>query len=78
MASLIPPGLFSEVAGDAGSSAFCTRLMVVHAFYCPCCIKAKIQAVIAHQYRVARAVSILLLNDAIKVNKNLACNSISL
>lgn len=78
MASLMQPGLFSKVAGDAGSSAFCTRLMAVQVFYSPCCIKAKIQAVIAHQYRVARAVSILLLHDAIKVNKNLACNSIVL
>lgn len=62
------PALFSQVAGDAGSSAFCTHRMTMQTFFC---IKAKINAAIVQQYREAKAVFPFAwsLHDAVKAGK---------
>lgn len=70
--------LFSWVGGDTWSSAFCTGIMAVQALYVLLWIKAKVEVAIVQQYREARAVSILLLHNAVKATNNLAYNSLLL
>lgn len=70
--------LFSWVAGDTWSSAFYTGIMAAQALYVLFWIKAKVEAAIVQQYREARAVSILLLHNAVKATNNLAYNSLLL
>lgn len=78
MASLMKLSLFSWVAGDTWSSAFCTGIMAVQGLRVLLWTKARVEAAVVQQYREARAVSILLLHDAVKVTNSLAYNSLLL
>lgn len=78
VASLTKLALFSWVAGDTWSSAFCTGIMAVQALRVLLWTKARVEAAVVQQYREARAVSILLLHDAVKVTNSLAYNSLLL